>query len=489
MDSTTRYAKPAPSDHGAGDCAPVPEFRRLNYTYGQLLGVADFRTEQSYFREKQRLHNRCFHGYGVVCGLLVHPADDPRDCAPSDKDKAAEEELRRELTLLDAKGKVASPEEKTGIDADVELIKRQLKDLTDRYCAEAPPVRVTIDCGVALDCEGNELVVRRPLTVDLWHELSAEDRKRITDKPQLPDEPPPLYLTLCYCEQPVDPIRPVLADQCGAIPDCSYGKLRETVRVHVSLTAPEEDTRCETCCSACGECCLLLAKIDDFRRGYAVVPNNVHNEVRRRLSTYQPTVITGINWVHGAEYDRDVANKAFGFDSDTGGIEIHFSRPVRVSTIKRGVVELWRIEGGGGKAAGISEISGRFVGLPSSGWVSKIRYRPGDAEDNRDDENRDRLDYRDRVLITVRCAFILDKCCRPVDGANVGGHVPPLQDGATFPDGYAAAAECATPPWGYGPWTSGNGAPGSTFESWIIVSSKDKKKTLPSDPGKTGEIK
>jgi len=486
MDSTARDAKPTPSDHGTGECAPVPEFRRLNYIYGQLLGAADFRTEQSYFREKQRLHNRCLHGYGVVCGLLVHPADDPPHCAPSDKDKAKEEALKKDLADVQTKyataGDGASSADKAKLETEIADLKRQLKELTDRYCSDTPPVRGTIDCGVALDCEGNELVVRRPLAVDLWHALSADDRKRITDEPQ------PLYLSLCYCEQPVDLIRPVLADQCGAVADCSYGKLRESVRVHVSLTAPEEDTRCETCCSACGECCLLLARIDGFRRGYPIDPTNVHNEVRRRLGTYQSTVITGINWVHGADYDRDVANKAFGFDSDTGGIEIHFSRPVRVSTIKRGVVELWRIEGGGGKAAGISEIPGRFIGLPGSGFVSKIRYRAGDEDDSRDDENRDRLDYRDRVLITVRCAFILDKCCRPVDGANVGGHVPPLQD-ATFPGGYAAAVECATPPWGYGPWTSGNGTPGSTFESWIIVSSKDKKKPLPSDPGKTGEIK
>jgi hypothetical protein len=482
MDSTTRYAKPTPSDHGKGDCAPVPEFRRLNYTYGQLLGVADFRTEQSYFREKQRLHNRCLHGYGVVCGLLVHPADDPRHCAPSDKDKAKEEALKTNLADVQSKLAAAGEADKARLETEVADLKRQLKELTDRQGAEAPPVRVTIDCGIALDCEGNELVVRRPLTVDLWHELSAEDRKRLSDEPQ------PLYLSLCYCEQPVDPIRPVLADQCGAVPDCSYGKLRDSVRIHVGLTAPEEDMRCETCCSACGECCLLLARIDGFRRGQPVRPEEVHNEVRRRLGTYQPTVITGINWVHGGEYERDVANKGFGFDNDAGGVKIHFSRPVHVSTIKRGVVELWRIEGGGGKAAGISEIPGRFIDLPSSGWVTEIRYRPGDAEDSRDDENRDRLDYRDRVLITVRCAFILDKCCRPVDGANVGGHVPALPD-AVVPRDNVPSPECATPPWGYGPWTSGNGTPGSTFESWIIVSSKDKKQTLPSDPGKTGEIK
>src|SRR5436305_13618505 len=123
MDSTTRYAKPTPSDHGKGDCAPVPEFRRLNYTYGQLMGVADFRAEQSYFREKQRLHNRCFHGYGVVCGLLVHAACDPRDCSPDDKDKVAEDALNKELVALQAKRTEALQTDHARIDADIDRVK------------------------------------------------------------------------------------------------------------------------------------------------------------------------------------------------------------------------------------------------------------------------------------------------------------------------------------------------------------------------------
>ena len=47
-------------------CAPVPDLRRLNYFFGQMLGVDDFRGEQSYFRDKHKLHNRCLHGYGTV---------------------------------------------------------------------------------------------------------------------------------------------------------------------------------------------------------------------------------------------------------------------------------------------------------------------------------------------------------------------------------------------------------------------------------------
>src|SRR3954463_6601025 len=88
MDSTMPYAKQPPSRHDARECAPVPEFRRNQLVYGQLMGVADFRAEQSYFREKLRLTNRCMHGYGVVCGLLVHPADDESPCEPEGMEEA-----------------------------------------------------------------------------------------------------------------------------------------------------------------------------------------------------------------------------------------------------------------------------------------------------------------------------------------------------------------------------------------------------------------
>ena len=54
-------------------CAEVPQFDRLTYFYGQMLHARDLQAEQSYFREKLKLHNRCLHGWGVVCGLEVTP--------------------------------------------------------------------------------------------------------------------------------------------------------------------------------------------------------------------------------------------------------------------------------------------------------------------------------------------------------------------------------------------------------------------------------
>ena len=49
--------------------------KRLNYFHGQLLDIDEFRTEQSYFLEKLRRHNRYLHGWGIVNGLDVSVQD------------------------------------------------------------------------------------------------------------------------------------------------------------------------------------------------------------------------------------------------------------------------------------------------------------------------------------------------------------------------------------------------------------------------------
>src|SRR5262249_58530989 len=65
-----------------GHCAHVPEFERLNYFYGQVLGHHELAKEQAFFREKMRLHNRCLHGWGILCGLGVTPVPPPEPCPP-----------------------------------------------------------------------------------------------------------------------------------------------------------------------------------------------------------------------------------------------------------------------------------------------------------------------------------------------------------------------------------------------------------------------
>jgi len=46
-------------------------FDRLRFFNGRLLTAADFALEQNYFRRKQKLHNQALHGFGIVSGLSV----------------------------------------------------------------------------------------------------------------------------------------------------------------------------------------------------------------------------------------------------------------------------------------------------------------------------------------------------------------------------------------------------------------------------------
>lgn len=50
---------------------------RVNYQFGLILGVNEFRQEQQYFLEKDYLSNRGLHGYGIVSGLQVSATELP----------------------------------------------------------------------------------------------------------------------------------------------------------------------------------------------------------------------------------------------------------------------------------------------------------------------------------------------------------------------------------------------------------------------------
>lgn len=486
------------------ECAEVPEFERLNYFFGQMLSAADFRTEQSYFREKLKLHNRCLHGYGVVCGLEVAAVAEEDCCPPADKkeiDRAKKERAKLDAKIEEIQAKLG--DQALGDDARDELqqaldkanarreeIRRKLEhrhpDRPDgsEPCDEEdkPRAPVLVHCGLALDCHGNELVLRQPVLVDLWHALDLTARRRLKDKGS-----GTLYLSICFCGEPTHPSRPVLPDTCGSVSDCNFGKTRDSVRFRVTAEEPDADERCEPCCAPCTDECVLLAAID-WRAEDGIEDADIDNQVRRALSLYEPTTITGISWVHGGTYSRTDATAVLGTEGDasrTDGLEISFSRPVHAETLQPGVVDLWRIQGGKGIRGSLSSIEGDYVGKPASGLVTSFRYR---------DESGETLQRGDRVLVIVRTDFILDACCRAVDGNHVGGRVPQLKDYRKEPpeppqqaaqdgpdddrpanrgdgcgDNGDGVGPCRLPPGGIGPWTSGNGSPGGTFESWFFV--------------------
>ena len=51
--------------------------KRVNYTFGLVLGVEEFLQSDAYFLAKHQVENRLLHGYGTVCGLDVSVQTSP----------------------------------------------------------------------------------------------------------------------------------------------------------------------------------------------------------------------------------------------------------------------------------------------------------------------------------------------------------------------------------------------------------------------------
>ena len=420
----TEVSTPTQTGHSEFD---VPPLRRLRYFHGQLLSARDFQREQEYFREKLKLRMRSLLGYGVVCGLLVEPVVPDHGVDETPPDKAPE----------GASGESEEDDKGSG--------RRRAK------------VRITP--GLGIDCDGNEVVVRGGCVVDLREALPEGERDADT-----------VWIGVEYCERSVEPTRTVYNSSCADTSDCEFGWTDESYVVRVTSERPPKDDRCDTCCSRCAHKVLWLARIDDLRGHGPLGSRQVHLNVRRPFGRRVPTVITGVNWIHGHTYTVAEAKELLGTQKDTGGLVVRFSDDIRVDSLRPGVVEVQVIEGGAGRNADTWYMGGKFEEPGETGdeFTRRFRYRQ---------TTRETLQDGDRVMITVRAAFILDRCCRPVDGTNVGGKVPYIgrgrEAGADTEDEQDTQGEhggpCALPPGGVGPWTSGTGAGGDVFESWFFV--------------------
>lgn len=454
--------------HRNGSFAAPPTFDRLKYFYGQLLGARDFQIEQSYFREKLKLHNRCLHGYGVVCGLEL-TADPPRwPCLPVPVRESAEREEVPEPAAEQSGAEVSGPEQSGaeppgGAQSGAE--QPEAKQSRAQAATPAPAAghdpattsgTVTLHPGVALDCEGNEIVVRAACSFDPWNLLSASDRGRAEKGPGT------LFVSICYQEQPIEPTRPAITDSCGAVGSCTYGKLRDAWCLHVSTEPPPKDERCESCCGACEDCCLLIAEIKKYEHGHPIEASQIDTAVRREVGPRVPTAIVGVSWSHGGHYTPGQAARILGTNDHHGGLEIRFSQPVYAETLLDPVVQIYVTERGRGRSTDVYEMQGTYVEKPKRGLVKSVRYRETTGET---------LQHGDLVVITLRAPMVLDRCCQPVEGLNVGGRVPLLPEYHEFRSGHEPDV-CVSPPFRAGPWiTHGPG----NFESWFTIANGESK--------------
>lgn len=394
--STHTEPEPGELEHTSG-CADVPELTRLRYFHGRPLSALDLRREQAYQLDKARLRNRLHHGWGIICGLGIElvpkgpcdPCDDPQDT----------------------------------------LVLRILP-------------------GAAIDCDGNEIVVRkaRDVTVETLLGEAVVERLR--------KEPATVFLSLCFHEELIDPSRPLLTAGCDPVPACEYGRVRESYRVCASTTRPNRGPACEPCCGGCagGDRCLELAAITRFEPGTEFEATDLDLSGRRPLARHDLAEISAINWAHGATYSREGATALFA-----DGIEVRFSRPVQVASLRPGVVELTVVDAGGGRAAGMYDMQGAFVVAPDAGPLTDRFVFHSTTDET--------LQHGDRVVIRIRGDFIVDECCRAVDANHVGGGVPTLAESPAQPVEPPGGPPCDPRP-------SGNGNEGGEFVSWVFVAQK-----------------
>ena len=432
----------------------VPPFQRLSYFYGQQLGPLDLQGEQAYLREKHRLANRFLHGWGVVCGLEVEPVPPPEKPkkkaeSPEPAPPAEQKSAPAAADPADQKSTEQAPQQQAEQAEPAPPQQDQIQSKQEPKPGSGP--RVVIRPGLAIDCHGDEMLLRQPVVLNLWRELSPEDQKQVQSGHDT------LWVSICYCECPVDPSRPLYIDVCGVPADCAYARIGETASLRVNLIRPEQPDRCESCPGDCPDPCVALARITGFKPGEPLEADQIDNGVRQMLTRHRLTTINGISFVHGATYSRDLATEIL-----VQGFEVQLSDPVRVNTLTDEVVDILVYTGGSGVAGTIYAKRGHFQGLPSHGYVDRFVYR------QRGDE---RLEHGDRVLIQIKADFILDECCRAVDGNHIGGRVPLLPDYSRFdakrPGG------CEVSPDRPGAWVSGNGTQGGTFETWFLVENRE----------------
>jgi hypothetical protein len=110
---------------------------RPRFFNGKLITAADLELEQEYFRAKSKLHNRSLHGFGIVSGLKVTVSSD----------------------------------------------------------------QVFVEPGLALDCEGNELVIETAQSI----------------VPPAPDDSRMAYLNLRFVEEGGDPVPIAGGDEASNI--------------------------------------------------------------------------------------------------------------------------------------------------------------------------------------------------------------------------------------------------------------------------------
>ena len=154
-------------------------FERNNFYFGKLMTARDFTDEQGYFNGKRWMLNRFGLGWGVLCGLKVHPHREHKN-------------------------------------------------------------KVIVEPGFAIDPFGHEIMVCREETVDLTsaHDDCPPDKAADSMADKETKNSHLYYVYIKYEECGVNP-SPIPLDSCdGYKEECAYNRIREGYRLLVSRKKP-----------------------------------------------------------------------------------------------------------------------------------------------------------------------------------------------------------------------------------------------------------
>lgn len=402
--------------HDCNDGCGVIASERMRYFPGRFLSARDFSDEQRYFRTYRYLHNRLLHGWGVARGLRVFPHP-------------------------------------------VEACRKE---------------HVKLECGMALDCCGREIVLREAVVAPPipWHtspaqnvpadlgegEASGADADELARRRRWH----PL-LCLEYCEDEMERV-PVLYSERNCDEERrEFSRVAECYRLvwhwvrHSDLPTyhwkvrdggcPELDPcddDCEKEHADSRHCCIDPVCPPDYCVPLAWIEGDGTSDItpEQIVTLGRPTVetpglllthICAINWPHGGVVSRG------HLEHHLRKLEIRFDR-----RLKKHEGENWS------GPRGVNACT--FVVQFGDGYDDLDYVSYADDPHVKDDciavypiepRNHGRpfayLENR-TVFITLKCDFILDCHGIPVDGNHLGGILP-----------------------------SGDGIRGGTFESWFRV--------------------
>lgn len=227
----TVIVKPGGSPCNCG-CDDACGLERVRFFPRQLLGAEDLNTEQRYFKEKLRRHNRYLHGWGVVCGCEVKAAP-----------------------------------------------------------TNTKPYQVLVCPGYVITPQGDEIVIGCPALFDLATCMVSSDDPCAFARPCPPVTPSTpmrqkIYLSVCYRECEVRPVRVAPVGCSCDDAQCDYSRIRDAYEFACldSLPATQPAYDCNALCAGgifgCPPCpqdnCVVLATIRIETRFQPMLPASVN---------------------------------------------------------------------------------------------------------------------------------------------------------------------------------------------------------------------